>query len=196
MTRRIVLSVLVLLGITPWARAGDCRETVIIDSVEYRVNEIWCGKKIDSADLAGKDRLVLIPAEYCFEDYHIYVDIAARDAFVKMAETADSDSIKLIVDSGYRSASYQARIIIEHMKEGQKFADITRYVAPPGYSDHETGRAVDIVPSDPSFARTDAYRWLVENAGKFGFEENFPKDTAGLSPWEPWHWIYFAEKQQ
>ncbi|UCG62361.1 MAG: M15 family metallopeptidase [Candidatus Zixiibacteriota bacterium] len=196
MTRVLLFSLAALLIGSPLSRAGDCNETVLIDSVEYQVNEIWCGKRIDSADLADKDRLVRIPEEYCFEDYHIYVDIVARDAFVRMAEAAAADSIVLITDSGYRSARYQERIISEHMKEGQKFADITRYVAPPGYSDHETGRSIDIVPSDPSFARTDAYRWLVQTAGEFGFEENFPKDTTGLTPWEPWHWTYFPENQE
>lgn len=196
MTRLLLSLLAVVLVGSSLSLAGDCNETVLIDSVEYRVSEVWCGKKIDSADLADKNRLVQIPEEYCFEDYRIYVDVDARDAFVRMAQAADADSIVLIVDSGYRSATYQARIITEHMKEGQKFADITRYVAPPGYSDHETGRTVDMVPSDPSFARTDAYRWLVQRAGEFGFEENFPKDTTGLSLWEPWHWTYFPEDQK
>ena len=173
--------------------AEDCHETVVIDSVEYSVGERWCGKMIDSARLADTDCLVRVPDECCFDDYRIYVDSATRDAFVQMAGTAKADSIFLILDSGYRSARYQERIIMRRMAEGEKFADIVRYVAPPGYSEHETGCTVDMVPSDPSFARTPAYKWLKENAGRFGFIESSPKDSTGLMPWEPWHWSYRVE---
>lgn len=174
------------------AHGEQCRETVVIDSVEYPVGPRWCGKRIDSTQLADPDRLAVIPEEYCFEDYRIYVDKDARDSFVRMAETGKKDSIFLIVDSGYRSAAYQARIIARRMAEGDSFADIVRYVAPPGYSSHETGRTVDLVPSDPGFTRTDAYQWLKEHAAYFGFVESSPKDTTGVMPWEPWHWTYQA----
>lgn len=196
MIARLLLTVTAISILGPLASADGCRDKVMIDSVEYTVGEMWCGKKLDSTQLADKNRLVQIPDEYTFEDYHIYVDRDARDAFVRMADSARKDTIKLIVDSGYRSAKYQERIIKAHMSGGDKFSEITRYVAPPGYSDHETGRTVDFVPSDPSFARTDAYRWLVENAGKFDFVQSFPKDTAGVMPWEPWHWTYAPGQEQ
>ncbi len=170
--------------------ADDCYETVVIDSVEYPVGERWCGKKIDSTDLADHSRLRRIPEEYCFEDSRIYVDSAARNAFVKMAESGKKDSVSLIADSGYRSAGYQAKIISNRLASGDKFADIIRYVAPPGYSEHETGRVVDLVPSDPSFGRTKAYQWLQKNAAQFGFYETFANDSTGMMPWEPWHWVY------
>lgn len=176
-------------------RADDCYETVLIGSVEYSVGERWCGKKIDSTRLADTDSLARVPSEYCFEDYRIYMGREARDAFVLMADSAGTDSVFLILDSGYRSARYQEKIILSRMAEGEKFADIVRYVAPPGYSEHETGCTIDIVPSDPSFARTSAYGWLKENAGRFGFFESSPKDITGLMPWEPWHWSYRPESR-
>jgi len=195
MHRYIQLAAALILLFGASLRAEDCHETVVIDSVEYSVGERWCGKMIDSARLADTDRLVRVPGEYCFDDYRIYIDSAARDAFVEMAGTAEADSIFLILDSGYRSARYQARIITSRMAEGETFADIVRYVAPPGYSEHETGCTIDLVPSDPSFARTPAYKWLKENAGRFGFVESSPKDSTGLMPWEPWHWSYQLESR-
>ena len=190
MLKQFLLMTAVLFLLAGTATSEDCVETVIIDSVEYSVGPRWCGKKLDSTQLAQPERLALIPAQFCFEDYRIYVDVTARDAFVSMAEAADKAGFLLMVDSGYRSARYQARIIAKYIKDGGRFADITRYVAPPGYSDHEAGRTVDMVPSDATFSRTDTYRWLKENAIEFGFVENSPKDTTGLMPWEPWHWTY------
>jgi len=190
MYKHFLLAATFVLLIEAQLKSADCHETVLIDSVEYSVGERWCGKMIDSARLAETDRLVRVPDEYCFEDYGIYVDSAARDAFVLMADTAKCDSIFLILDSGYRSARYQEKIILGRMAEGEKFADITRYVAPPGYSEHETGCTMDMVPSDASFVMTPAYKWLQENADRFGFIESSPEDSTGLMPWEPWHWSY------
>ncbi|UCE25773.1 MAG: M15 family metallopeptidase [Candidatus Zixiibacteriota bacterium] len=195
MIRTVVFVPLLIAFLSIAVQAEPCRETVLIDSVEYLVGERWCDSKLDSTELAEQARLVRIPEEYSFEDYRIYVDLDARDAFVTMAEAGRKDSVFLIVDSGYRSARYQEKIFIKRMAEGEKFAEIIRYVAPPGYSLHETGRTIDMVPSDASFARTDAYRWLIENAGQFGFIESSPKDTTGLMPWEPWHWTYVPQEQ-
>jgi len=195
MYKHTVLATAIVLFSGAQLRGADCHETVLVDSVEYSVGERWCGKQIDSTRLAVRERLVRVPDEYCFEDYGIYIDSAARGAFVLMAETAKADSIFLILDSGYRSARYQEKIITRRMAEGEKFADIVRYVAPPGYSEHETGYTIDLVPSDPSFAKTSAYKWLMENAGNFGFIESSPKDSTGLMPWEPWHWSYQLESR-
>ncbi len=195
MNKTLLLAFTCLLLCGPSVLAEECHETVVIDSVEYSVGERWCGKMLDSTDLADKDRLVQIPEEFSFEDYRIYIDRDARDAFVAMAETGKADSVFLIVDSGYRSASYQARIIQAHLEKGERFADLVQYVAPPGYSEHETGRAIDMVPSDQSFSRTNAYLWLVDNAGAYGFVETFPNDSTGVMPWEPWHWTYCPDER-
>lgn len=182
--------VIAIMLAAPAVLAGDCNETVMIDSVEYAVGTRWCGKRLNPSDVADVTQLVRIPDEYCFDDYRIYVDPQAQETFVRMAEAAKGEGIGLIVDSGYRSAAYQGKIISRRLHVGETFERITRFVAPPGYSRHETGRAIDMVPSDAGFAHTDTYRWLKENAGRFNFVETYPRDTTGLIPWEPWHWEY------
>jgi len=120
----------------------------------------------------------------------IYVLAETGTAFVKMAAAAEKDGLLLIVDSGYRSASYQTEIIKRRLADGEEPETILSFVAPPGYSEHETGRAVDLVPSDASFAETPAYRWMKANAAGFGFYESYPESTADSIPWEPSHWLY------
>ena len=170
--------------------AEECRETIVIDSVEYDIPARWCGQKLDSSQIADKTRLVRLPGELCYEDYRIYVLPETRDALVKMAAAARADSVELIVDSGFRSAEYQKRIYQRRLAEGEIFEKVVQYVAPPGYSEHETGRAVDMVPSDASFAHTEAYRWLKKNAHKFGFYETYPETEDGVIPWESSHWCF------
>ena len=176
------------------AAAEDCRETVVIDSVEYDIPPRWCGHKLDSADIALPEDLVRLPEHLCFEDYRIYVLPSTRDALVKMAGAARADGVDLIVDSGFRSANFQKRIIRRRLAEGKSFAAIVRFVAPPGYSEHETGRALDFVPSEAAFAKTDAYRWLKKHADEYGFVETYPEEDNETAPWESSHWCYHPER--
>jgi D-alanyl-D-alanine carboxypeptidase len=143
----------------------------------------------DSAK-ADPAALVQLPQECTFEDYRIYAEQPACDAFVRMAEAARQDSVDLIADSGFRSPGFQRRIIKRRLEAGQPIDKILTQVAPPGYSEHHTGRAFDLVPSEARFAHGKAYRWLGANAGRFGFVESFPKGPPDSPAWEPWHWLY------
>jgi LAS superfamily LD-carboxypeptidase LdcB len=186
--RSLAVFLLVVCG-SPLA-AQDCNENILIDSVEYDVPQRWCGQKLDSTQIADPMKLVRLPEELSFDDYRIYVSADTRDALVRMAGAAGKDSIELLVDSGYRSASYQKRIIRRRLSEGEDPAAIMAFVAPPGYSQHQTGRAVDFVPSEAAFANTPAYRWLKEHAAEFGFVETYPETSASGHAWESWHWYH------
>jgi len=182
-----------LLSLVSIAGADDCHETVMIDSVEYTVTDYWCGQMIDSSAIAKPEHLVKLPQELTFEDYRIYVLPQARDAFVKMAEAARKDSVELIVDSGFRSPAFQRRIINKRLASGDSFDEVLNSVAPPGYSEHHTGRAFDLCPSEARFAFTETYRWLKENASRYGFFETLPEDPNAPLTWESWHWTYRGE---
>jgi D-alanyl-D-alanine carboxypeptidase len=175
------------------AESPKCTDTVVIDSVAYRVTDLWCDKLIDTASLAKPEDLVPLPQELTFEDYRIYVTPETRDAFVRMARAAEADSIRLTADSGYRSPAYQRRIFKQRMAAGDSFETVLNSVAPPGYSEHHTGRALDLCPSEARFAFTPAYEWLRENAARFGFRETLPEDPAAPLTWESWHWTYLGD---
>lgn len=69
-------------------------------------------------------------------------------------------------------------------------------VAPPGHSEHGTGFALDFTvrPADgcrdaeACMAAKPAFRWLRDNAPRFGFELSFPPGNIQQVKWEPWHW--------
>lgn len=172
----------------------DCEEYITIDSAEYKLPQRWCGKKLSDSELAVTKNLVKLDSGLTFEDYRIYVTKETKEALGKMSSAAKKDSIKLIVDSGFRSVWYQKQIVRRRLKEGEKFENIISFVAPPGYSEHHTGRAVDFVPSEARFAHTKIYNWLKSNAAGFGFYETLPEDTTGTIPWESWHWVYKPNK--
>src|SRR5260221_8861124 len=93
----------------------------------------------------------------------------AATAWFRMRDAAALDSITLLALSGFRSMRRQAKNIRRKLNAGESLADILRFVAAPGYSEHHTGRALDIgspegVGLDEKFGRTAAYRWLRRHA--------------------------------
>ena len=140
--------------------------------------------------MADPDKLTKLPDSLSFESYRIYVLPETKEAFLEMSAQARKDSVFLIIDSGFRSIGFQKRIIKNRMIAGEEYLKVINYVAPPGYSQHHSGLAVDFVPSEAMFAKTKEYLWLKNNALNFGFYETYPEDSTGLIPWESWHWTF------
>jgi D-alanyl-D-alanine carboxypeptidase len=122
---------------------------------------------------------------------------SAAAAWRAMESEADQDGIRLIPVSGFRSVDRQAEIIRRRSARGDSVDTILTLIAAPGYSEHHTGRAIDIgTPGEPplieSFADTEAYLWLSARAGAFGFRLSYPKENPQRFAFEPWHWYYFG----
>jgi murein DD-endopeptidase MepM/ murein hydrolase activator NlpD len=75
--------------------------------------------------------------------------------------------------------------------------------APPGFSEHSTGLAIDISDTsrsssdnlDPNSYPTDLTSWLEANAPKFGFKLSYPKGSTTGAGYEPWHWRFEGNSQ-
>jgi zinc D-Ala-D-Ala carboxypeptidase len=120
---------------------------------------------------------------------------AAADAWREMREAAAEDGIELTIVSAFRSVTYQRGIIQRKLDAGQTPEQILAVSAPPGYSEHHTGRALDLTtPGSPvleeGFADTDAFRWLEQHACRFGFVLSYPPDNPHGFTYEPWHWAW------
>ena len=117
---------------------------------------------------------------------------AARQWRAMVAE-ADKIGIQLLIVSGFRGFEYQAGLIRKKIEAGQAIEDILRVNTAPGYSEHHTGRAVDIAtpgsrPLTEEFEDTDACRWLGDSAEEFGFSRTDPRDNPWGIAYEPGHW--------
>ena len=120
---------------------------------------------------------------------------AAADAWRKMKAAAAADGVVIKLISAFRSVDRQVEILKEKLAEGQKLDEILAASAPPGYSEHHTGRAIDIdtdgvAPLEIEFERTPAFAWLSKNAARFGFVLSFPQGNRYGYQYEPWHWFY------
>nr|WP_254217001.1 M15 family metallopeptidase [Synechococcus sp. CCY 9618] len=122
---------------------------------------------------------------------------AAR-ALEAMRAAADADGIALSVLSAYRGRDLQQQLFFDVKAErNQTSVDRARVSAPPGFSEHSTGYAVDLGdgrrPSTnlmESFEDTEAYRWLDRHAARFHFVRSFPRGNRQGVSYEPWHWRF------
>lgn len=126
-------------------------------------------------------------------EYRLTPDAAAAWRGMKAAAAADGVVLKLA--SAFRGIDRQVEIVKEKLAEGASVGEILSASAPPGYSEHHTGRAVDIdtdgaPPLEIEFERTPAFAWLSRNAARFGFVLSFPEGNRYGYQYEPWHWFY------
>lgn len=120
---------------------------------------------------------------------------AAAHSWWRMKAAAMADGVVIEIVSAFRGIDRQADIIRAKLARDMPIDTILTLSAPPGYSEHHTGRAVDIntpgcEATEEPFEHTDAFRWLTRRAGEFGFTLSYPRDNALGFIYEPWHWCY------
>ncbi len=139
----------------------------------------------------------LVVAEIAANGKEFLLTPEASSAWHKLRTAAADDCIELQMISAYRSLEHQAAIIRHKLERGQSLDNILKVLAPPGYSEHHSGTAIDIgapgcLPVDERFDTIPSYGWLSEYANSFGFFLSFPKDNPFGYIYEPWHWRFRA----
>ena len=138
------------------------------------------------------DNLVTIDSDYAI-DSRQKGNKEMVDAFIKMSDDCKKEiGYKLMVRSGYRDYESQESTYNLYLKTyGKKYAE--SYVTHPGFSEHQTGLAVDIkAESSNTFAGTKESKWLSENAHKYGFILRYESETEEITgiKYESWHYRY------
>lgn len=172
---------------------------------------------IDNLLIAGKFdpsiRDGFIEFESELDKSHMFLQLEAYVAFLRMKEAAYKDTVELFIVSAFRSFERQQEIW-EQKWLGKlpvdgvdvntltndpviKAQKILEYTAPPGYSRHHWGTDIDINEVEPDYFEKEegnrVYQWLIQNAGKFGFCQSYtafnPLRPAGFKE-EKWHWSF------
>lgn len=140
------------------------------------------------------DNLVTIDTKY---GYAQQLKKEAYDAFVKMADAANKEGLGLYIRSPYRSYNTQLGLYQNYVKQnGQKEADT--YSARAGYSEHQTGLAVDVMAKANviadlgTFESTNEFTWMKNHCHEYGFILRYPKGKEYITGYiyEPWHYRY------
>lgn len=112
-----------------------------------------------------------------------------------MKQSAAKAGITIHLISAFRDLDYQYQLIRKKLLQGQSIEEILRVNAAPGYSEHHTGRAIDIGTLEcdalvEAFENTPAFRWLQDHANRFGFVLSYPRGNGAGIAYEPWHWCF------
>ena len=112
-----------------------------------------------------------------------------------MHVAASEDGIELHLVSAFRSASYQLEILRRKLDQGQSIDEILKVSAAPGYSEHHSGRVVDLTTPgyaalEEEFETSAAFAWLRRNAANYGFHLSYPRGNPHGIAYEPWHWCW------
>lgn len=139
-----------------------------------------------------------IPAELSYSKTRTEQFMTEAWPFLKnLLDAAKAGGVELYVKSAYRSFAEQQSLkssysIIYGAGTANSFS------ADQGYSEHQLGTTVDFITTKlngqlEGFDNTDAYRWLQNNAYRFGFELSYPKGNS-YYVYEPWHWRFVGVK--
>ncbi len=142
------------------------------------------------------DDLVNVSMDYAWGNYgDIRVRKIAYDNFLDMWQAASQAGYYLMINSAFRTYQEQ-EIVFNNYKDsyGEDYA--LSIAAKPGYSEHQTGLALDIFSKTNSnrktFKDSEVAKWLADNAYKFGFILRYPSDKVDLTgyDYEAWHFRY------
>ena len=141
------------------------------------------------------DDIVKFDKKYCNGE----VQEGSREAvvaFKNMYDAAKKEGLELVINSSYRSYQDQEKICNTY-KDLYGEGYVSKYVALPGFSEHQTGLAFDIGSANSQvFAESKEYEWMKDNAYKYGFILRFTKASAYITGFrsEPWHYRYVGKK--
>ena len=138
------------------------------------------------------DNVEKISSRYAYDDN--WSNKEMMEKYKKMFNDAEEQNLDLIITSGFRKYSEQEEIYEEYKEvNGEEYAN--NYAAKPGFSEHQTGYAFDIITPGATmenFEETEEFKWLKQNAHKYGFIMRYPKGKEKITgyKYEPWHYRY------
>lgn len=123
---------------------------------------------------------------------------ATAEAYKELKADLEKLDMKIYIVSSYRDVAYQNNLYNYYLKSDSK-QEVDTYSARPGYSEHHTGRALDISQvynNLDAFEGSDEARWVYENAYKYGFIVRYKEEQMDVTGYifEPWHITYVGKE--
>jgi zinc D-Ala-D-Ala carboxypeptidase len=163
------------------------------------LRELLARIDVSVADIAGREPFpeatVLVSIGDDCQGRRARLAPDAAEAWNAMRAAARMEGVDLLVVSAFRSYEKQARLWEAKLRGGRTPAEIRRVLAVPGFSEHHTGRAIDIgtpgcLDLTEAFEATAAFPWLTARAAAFDFTLTYGRENALGVMYEPWHWCF------
>ncbi len=177
------------------AETNSTRQLAAVETADAQPEQLLNHRHYDIADTRK-----LVPLD---PNSEILLQPDAQASLKAMLTDAKAKGVRLGIISGFRTIEDQNYLYFDLKAErGESARARAEVSAPPGYSEHHTGYAVDFIDEsqpdtflEESFENTPAYEWLVANAPFYNFELSFPKDNSAAVAYEPWHWRYVGNQE-
>ncbi len=120
----------------------------------------------------------------------------AYEAFVNLANAAKEEGHTILILSSYRTYETQDSLW-KKRKDAYGIKKADAYAARAGSSEHETGLAIDVaeyMDVNDEFAKTESFKWMQENAYKYGYILRYPEGKENITgyAYEAWHYRYLG----
>ena len=139
-------------------------------------------------------KLTAIDKSYLYrKEDDIYIHTEVLPYLEMMFKFTSSNNIDLLIASAFRSFEEQSSLKSQYtVVYGAGTAN--QFSADQGYSEHQMGTTVDFTTSlvggtSLAFQTSPAYKWLIDNAYKYGFVLSYPENNTYYK-FEPWHWRF------
>jgi D-alanyl-D-alanine carboxypeptidase len=170
-------------------------------SALQRIEQALLVTGIDPKSLAARklkpcaEATTLVPVGLGTDGRDKFLMPRAAQGWHAMRSAAVDAGVKLLLVSAFRSIEFQTVLIRNKLQKGAALDEILKVNAPPGYSEHHGGCAIDIgtpesAPLEEAFETTPAFAWLQANAARFGFTLSYPRGNPQGYLYEPWHWCH------
>lgn len=152
-------------------------------------------RPLSPIDFAPEDLRAMKTSESLDNSRELRLTTAAASGLEELAAAMHKAGAgQLFVNSAYRTYSYQGELFLQKVEQYGEEEALLRS-AKAGYSEHQTGLAVDVsVPAQgcaimACFGETDGGKWLAENSWKYGFIIRYEEGTSEITgyTYEPWH---------
>lgn len=178
----------------------------------YKKDYIEVNTYVSEANSLDTEKIILVNKDNKIpDDYKVnlveyeghFIDSSIANSLDKMFKSAKKDGIILKINTAYRDRNEQQEIyerrIKNYIKKGntkeQAIVKTNLEVQKPGYSEHETGLAIDFSNPNKPEENASMWEWLENNSYKYGFVLRYPKDKTNVTKVsnEEWHYRYVGK---
>lgn len=211
--RYLILSGLLALTLAACSQEKSATSDAKTSSEQSTVQEGTAGSKSQEASqkkaevvnkgdhysIQGKyDEIVVANKHYPMsKDYNPGENPTAKAELLKLIAAMQQAGFPISDHySGFRSYETQTQLYQNYVnKDGKAEAD--RYSARPGYSEHQTGLAFDLIGTNGDLVTEEkAAQWLLDHAADYGFVVRYlkgkEKETGYMA--EEWHLRYVGKE--
>lgn len=200
---KIFILLILIIAIIGFYKSGNIDIKVYAEAVNNTVNE----------EINMKEYIILVNKDNPLpDDYKVDLEeydnhLVSKDIISDlddMYKNAKKDGVNLNINTSYRDKKEQQEILDRriklYIKEGLNKKDAKEKalteVQLPGYSEHETGLAIDFSNPNKPEDNEPMWNWLKENSYKFGFILRYPKDKMDITNVtnEEWHFRYVGKE--